>query len=66
MVRDSPPSYLWLLGGLPSTPSDGRLLSFHPKENSYGTKMLNITVSNPKRINQEGETSVELIFDTRE
>lgn len=65
MVKGSSPSYLWLLGGLPSTPADGRLLSFHPKENSYGTKMLNITVNNPKRINQEGKTAVELIFDTR-
>lgn len=58
-------SYTWLLDGLPITPLGGRLLSMHPKENSYGSRVLSITLSNSKRRLQEATTDLNLIFDTR-
>jgi hypothetical protein len=58
-------SYEWLLDGLPTTPLGGTLLSMHPKENSYGSKKLSITVSNSKRKLQKTTSNTELIFDTR-
>lgn len=58
-------TYNWAIDGLPVTPFGGRLLSMQPKENSYGSKMLNITVANTKRRLQEGSTDINLIFDTR-
>lgn len=58
-------SYTWLLDGLPITPLGGLLLSMHPKENSYGSKKLSITLENSKRRLQKITTDIELIFDTR-
>lgn len=58
-------SYEWMLDGLPITPIGGTLLSMHPKESSYGSKTLSITVSNSKRRLQKTTTNLELIFDTR-
>jgi hypothetical protein len=60
-----PASYVWYLDGLPSTPLGGRILALHPKENSYGSKMLSIDVFGSDRRLQKGTTKVELIFDTR-
>ena len=59
------PTYNWFLDGLPTTPIGGRLLSMHPKEDSYGTKMLNIVVTGPDKRIQKEEVTTELIFDTR-
>jgi hypothetical protein len=57
--------YSWLLDGLPITPTNGLLLSFQPKENSYGSQHLSISVSNNSRRLQTAETSLDLVFDTR-
>lgn len=59
------PSYTWFLDGLPTTPIGGRLLSMHPKEDSYGAKILRIVVTGPDTRIQKEETETELIFDTR-
>ena len=59
------PTYTWLLDDLPSTPPGGRILALHPKKNSYGSKTLSITVDGPTKVLQSGETSVEIIYDTR-
>jgi hypothetical protein len=59
------PTYNWYLGGLPSTPTGGRVLSLQPKANSYGSKILQIKVEGPNKIVQEGEVSTEFVFDTR-
>lgn len=59
------PTYIWFLDGLPSTPLGGRTLSLHPKENSYGTKMLSISLTGPDKRIQKSSTKMELIFDTR-
>lgn len=59
------PTYTWFLDGLPSTPLGGRLLALHPKENSYGSKLLTIKVAGPTRVLQNAELETELIFDTR-
>lgn len=59
------PTFTWFLDRLPTTPLGGRVLALHPKENSYGTKLLNIKVAGPDKRLQKAETSVELIFDTR-
>jgi hypothetical protein len=59
------PTFSWFLNGLPATPLGGRILSLHPKEDSYGTKKLTITVYGPDKRIQKAETASELIFDTR-
>jgi hypothetical protein len=58
-------SFVWALDGLPVSPLGGRLLSLRPKENSYGSKNLTISVSNKARRLQTGEISTDLVFDTR-
>lgn len=63
---DSTASYTWLLDGLPITPLGGRLLSLHPKENSYGSKVLSVSLSNTARRLQEISVDLSLIFDTRQ
>lgn len=60
-----PSSFDWYLDGLPSTPLGGRLLSLHPKEDSYGSKMLSINVYGADKRLQKAEVKTELIFDTR-
>jgi hypothetical protein len=60
-----PASFVWYLDGLPSTPLGGRLLSLHPKEDSYGSKMLSIDIYGADKRLQKAETQVELLFDTR-
>lgn len=57
--------YDWNLDGIPSTPLGGLLLSLRPKEESFGSRNLSISVSNPKRRLQAGDLSVDLVFDTR-
>lgn len=59
------PVYTWFLNGLPSTPLGGRVLSLHPKENSYGSQTLTVKVEGPAKVIQTAETTTELIFDTR-
>ncbi len=56
---------VWTMDGLPITPLGGRLLSMKPKENSYGSKTLSVTVSNTKKRLQKVTSSIALIFDTR-
>ncbi len=60
-----PATYTWYLDGISSTPLGGRLLSFLPKENSYGSKILTIDVFGSNKILQKGSLRTELIFDTR-
>jgi hypothetical protein len=57
--------YLWSLDGLPVTPTDGKILSLRPKENTFGIKNLTVSVSTPKRRTQKAETTLDLVFDTR-
>jgi hypothetical protein len=58
-------SYDWYLNGLPVTPQEKTLLSLQPKANSYGTRTLSVAVANARRKLQKGESSLEVIFDTR-
>lgn len=58
--------YTWTLDGLPTTPLGGRILTLHPKENSFGSRNLSIEVGNTKRKLQKISTDVALIFDTRQ
>lgn len=58
-------TYSWALDGLPVTPLDGRLLAMKPKENSYGSRILSISLSNEMRRLQEASTELYLVFDTR-
>ena len=60
-----PASFVWYLDGLPSTPLGGRILAMHPKEDSYGSKMLSIDVFGTDRRVQKASTKMEIIFDTR-
>jgi hypothetical protein len=63
--QNAPSTAMWYLNGIPSTPLGGRILSLHPKEDSYGTKMLSISVFGQDKRLQKAETKTELIFDTR-
>lgn len=58
-------TYEWFLDGLPLTPLEPTLLALTPKENSYGSKTISITVGNTKRLLQEVKADLEVIFDTR-
>lgn len=60
-----PASFVWYLDGLPATPLGGRILSMHPKEDSYGSKMLSIDVFGTDRRVQKASTKMEILFDTR-
>lgn len=55
----------WLLAGLPVTPLGGRILAMHPKENSYGSKTLSVSMLNTKRRLQKATLDLTLVFDTR-
>lgn len=63
--ENTEPTYEWFLNGLPATPLGGKILSLHPKEDSYGSKTLTIKVNGPDRRLQNAETKVDLVFDTR-
>lgn len=62
---NKPATYMWYLDGLPATPVGGRILGLTPKANSYGSKLLTISVAGADRRLQKSEVSTELIFDTR-
>lgn len=55
----------WYLDGLPVTPQEKKLLSLRPKDNAYGSRWLRVTAEQTKRRLQNVESSVEVIFDTR-
>jgi hypothetical protein len=55
----------WTLNDLPVTPLGGRILSLHPKANTYGSKVLSITLSNTKRRIQKAIAEIAVVFDTR-
>lgn len=57
--------YTWTLDGLPSTPLGGKTLTFHPKENSFGSRNLSIEIGNTKRKLQKTVVTTSLVFDTR-
>ncbi len=61
----NPASFVWYLDGLPATPLGGRLLELHPKEDSYGSKILSLDVYGSDRRLQKAQTKVEILFDTR-
>lgn len=58
-------NFLWMLDGLPVTPQENTLLTLKPRDESYGTKELKISLESTKRFLQRAETSLEIIFDTR-
>ncbi len=58
-------NYTWLLEGLPVTPEEKTILSFHPEENASGLKKLSVSLSNSRRTLQKAETDLEILFDTR-
>lgn len=63
--EEKDPIYTWFLDGLPTTPLGGRILSLHPNNNSFGTKMLGITINGPDARIQKASMKAEIIFDTR-
>lgn len=58
-------AYTWYIDNLPVTPPEQTLLSLKPKENSYGVRTLSITVEHARRILQQAEINLQLVFDTR-
>lgn len=57
--------FTWSLDGLPITPSTPDSVLFSPKENSFGSRILNISISNITRVLQKVDASLEVVFDTR-
>lgn len=64
-LESKSPTYNWYLGGLPSTPLGGRILSLQPKKDSYGSQVLTVKVQGPNKMVQDEEVSTEFVFDTR-
>lgn len=64
-TMESTASYEWYLDGLPITPEEKTILSLRPKADSYGSRTLTITAEQTRRRLQKAETSLEIIFDTR-
>lgn len=58
-------SYTWSLDGLPITPKTETSITLQPKENSYGSRVLSVALTNTKRILQKADRSIALVFDTR-
>lgn len=58
-------SYTWSLDGLPITPKTQTSITLQPKENSYGSRVLSVALTNTKRILQKADRSITLVFDTR-
>ena len=58
-------SYIWLLNGSPITPEKNTNITFHPQENSFGTKTLSVIINSTKRRLQKAESNLEILFDTR-
>jgi hypothetical protein len=59
-------NYEWTLDGLPINTQNPTQVVLHPKENSYGSKLLSLHVTNAKRRLQEAKTSIEIVFDSRQ
>lgn len=59
------PEYHWYLDGEETTPLNGRTLAFQPKEDSYGTKTLDVAVTSPEIYAEDIHIQSEIIFDTR-
>ena len=58
-------TYNWSMGGLPITPETDTTLTLRPKDNSYGSKILSLSIENTMRYLQKIDTALEIVFDTR-
>lgn len=58
-------TFSWSIDGLPITTADDTTISLRPKENSYGSKTLDVSIENSSRILQNLSTVLNIVFDTR-
>lgn len=59
-------NYTWSLGGMPlSDKITNNTVSMRPAADTYGSKILSVSLDNTARILQDMKTSLEIIFDTR-
>ncbi|MDQ5962797.1 MAG: hypothetical protein QG653_604 [Patescibacteria group bacterium] len=66
-VESSDPgdTYMWSLDGLPIKTESPTLITLRPKENTYGSKKLTVTMENSKRRLQQAVAELLVVFDSR-
>ncbi len=65
-VAGSGATFSWTIDGLPITTEDDTTVTLRPKENSYGSRVLGINLENSNRILQNTESTLNVVFDTRQ
>lgn len=58
-------TFTWSIDGLPITTADDTTINLRPKEDSYGSKNLEISLESSSRMLQNLSTSLNIVFDTR-
>lgn len=59
-------TFAWSLDGLPIDTQDNMTINLRPKENTFGSKMLSVSLENTKRILQNAKADLNIVFDTRQ
>ena len=59
-------NYSWTLDGLLITPNSNTDVTLRPKDNSYGSKFLSVSIENTKRYLQKAQDDLNVVFDTRQ
>ena len=59
-------NYSWTLDGLLITPNSNTDVTLRPKDNSYGSKFLSVSIDNAKRYLQKAQSDLNVVFDTRQ
>lgn len=58
-------TFSWDIDGLPIVTEDDTTVTLRPKDGAYGSRMLGVAIANSTRILQTIETSINVVFDTR-
>lgn len=59
-------TFSWTIDGLPITTEDNTTVTLRPKENAYGSRTLGVSMENSSRTLQNTDTSLNIVFDTRQ
>lgn len=59
-------SFFWTIDGLPITTENDTTVTLRPKENTYGSRFLGVSLENSSRVLQNTETGLNIVFDTRQ
>ena len=59
-------TFAWSLDGLPIDTQDNMTINLRPKENTFGSRTLGVSIENTKRILQNAKADLNIVFDTRQ